>query len=223
MSTVFVNGSRVIKLQKELYQYLKINNIVFADSVVRDRYRWNKEPFVPREQVEYLISKQKDVKLTTFDKGIVTVNTDGVDVICGVILNNLLDHKDLTDIELDSPIMLLEILYNILKAIKELDDNKISHLDLAKHEKNKQPTLNIMYKGTNIQLCDLSGEFVTYGDKFNQSAMYQEYGKVVLILINKLKHLYPCLEQIISSLGLDEIVDYNSACNSLENIKRLVK
>ena len=117
--TVFSSGGRVIKLQKELYQYLKLNSIRFADSVVCDRYGnrnqpWKRVPFVDVEQVRYFLEQQKNIQLTTFDKGVVTVNADGTPVVCGVILNDLTDYKDITGIELDSPSILLKLLYNLL-------------------------------------------------------------------------------------------------------------
>jgi len=222
-SAVFANGSRVIKLQKELYKHLQVNNICFANSVVRDHYRWSQTPFVEKEQIEYLQEKQKDIQLTTFDKGIVTINNKGQEIICGVILNNLLDYKDLTDIELKDISTLLKILSNILKAIKELDDNKISHLDLAKQISGKQPTLNILYKGTDIELCDLSGEFITYGDNFNPSEMYLQYAKVISILLRKLKNIYPEIVELISSLELEKVINYDLASSSLEKINKLTR
>ena len=58
--TVFSSGGRVLKLQKELYQYLKLNSIIFADEVVCDRYGnrnqpWKKVPVVDVEQVRYFL------------------------------------------------------------------------------------------------------------------------------------------------------------------------
>ena len=209
---VFLHGSNLIKLDQRLYHYLKINSKTFANSVFKDRYLFDKEPFVAREQIEYLQSKQKNVRLTEFDKGIVLVE----DRICGVILEPHLDYHDLTNSKIENPRTILKILRNILAAIRELELNEISHLDLAKGEKGKEPTLNILHKGENIKLCDLSGSFITYGNKFNPREMYQEYASVIKILLKKMKIMFPNYESLVRELQLESIINYNQANESLE-------
>ena len=209
---VFLHGSNLIKLDQRLYHYLKINSKTFANSVFKDRYLFDKEPFVAREQIEYLQSKQKNVRLTEFDKGIVLVK----DRICGVILEPHLDYHDLTNSKVENPRTILKILRNILAAIRELELNEISHLDLAKGEKGKEPTLNILHKGENIKLCDLSGSFITYGNKFNPREMYQEYASVIKILLKKMKIMFPNYESLVRELQLESIINYNQANESLE-------
>ena len=191
---------------------MKINSKTFANSVFKDRYLFDKEPFVAREQIEYLQSKQKDVRLTEFDKGIVLVK----DRICGVILEPHLDYHDLTNSKIENPRTILKILRNTLAAIRELELNEISHLDLAKGEKGKEPTLNILHKGENIKLCDLSGSFITYGNKFNPREMYQEYASVIKILLKKMKIMFPNYESLVRELQLGSIINYNQANESLE-------
>ena len=209
---VFLHGSTLIKLDKGLYHYLKINSKIFANSVVENRYRYDNEPFVSKEQIEYLERKQKDIHLTEFDRGIVLVK----DKICGVILEPHLDYHDLTNSKIENPRTLLKILRNVLAAIHELEVNKISHLDLAKGEKGKEPTLNILHKEENIKLCDLSGSFITYGNKFNPREMYQEYASVIKILLKKMKIMFPNYESLVRELQLESIINYNQANESLE-------
>ena len=180
--SIFLHGSTLIKLSKRLYQDLKVNSRTFAERRFRDIYRFEKKPFVEKEQIEFLQEKQKDIHLTDFDKGIIYVN----DLICGSILTPHLDYQDLTDINLNDKKTLLIILENILKAIRELEVNGISHLDLAKGERGKKPTFNILYKDINIKLCDLSGKYITYNENFNPYEMYQEYSIVVNLLLQKL-------------------------------------
>jgi len=96
-------------------------------------------------------------------------------------------------------------------------------LDLAKQISGKQPTLNILYKGTDIELCDLSGEFITYGDNFNPSEMYLQYAKVISILLRKLKNIYPEIVELISSLELEKVINYDLASSSLEKINKLTR
>lgn len=212
---VFLHGNRLLKLHKELFHYLKINSKDFANSTFEEIYRWNKDPFVEIEQIEYLQQRQKDIKLTDFDQGVVKVNEQ----VCGTILTPHLDYQDLTKIEIFNSKTLLKILINILNAIKELEQNQISHLDLAKGEKNQEPTLNILYKGTDIKLCDLSGNFITYGSEFNSEGMYQEYAQVIKILLKKLIILYPDLKEI----KLDKLINYEEANQTIYEVEKVLK
>lgn len=216
---VFLHGSNLIKLDQRLYHYLKINSKTFANSVFKDRYLFDKEPFVAREQIEYLQSKQKNVRLTEFDKGIVLVK----DRICGVILEPHLDYHDLTNSKIENPRTILKILRNILAAIRELELNEISHLDLAKGEKGKEPTLNILHKDENIKLCDLSGKYITYGDKFNPQAMYQEYAMVIRILLKKIKDKFPNYLSLVNELGLESLVNYDQAEDALDVLNEFTR
>ena len=216
---VFLHGSTLIKLDKGLYHYLKINSKIFANSVVENRYRYDNEPFVSKEQIEYLERKQKDIHLTEFDRGIVLVK----DKICGVILEPHLDYHDLTNSKIENPRTLLKILRNVLAAIHELEVNKISHLDLAKGEKGKEPTLNILHKDENIKLCDLSGKYITYGDKFNPQAMYQEYAMVIRILLKKIKDKFPNYLSLINELGIETLVNYDQAEDALDVLNEFTR
>ena len=216
---IFLHGSTLIKLDKELYHYLKINSKIFANSVVEDRYRYDDEPFVSKEQIEYLERKQKDIHLTEFDRGIVLVK----DKICGVILEPHLDYHDLTNSKIENPRTILKILRNILAAIRELELNEISHLDLAKGEKGKEPTLNILHKDENIKLCDLSGKYITYGDKFNPQAMYQEYAMVIRILLKKIKDKFPNYLSLVNELGLESLVNYDQAEDALDVLNEFTR
>ena len=102
-------------------------------------------------------------------------------------------------------------------ALRELDLNQISHLDLVKGEKNKEPTLNVLYKDTDIKLCDLSDErFITYGKQFNPEEMYIEYKNVILFLIKKLGI------PIADLLTLD-VTNYEQANNMLFKVQKKLK
>lgn len=217
-STVFLHGNNLIKLDKNLYSLLKVNSLYLADRVFKNVYMWNKVPFVDLEQIEYLQSVQPNIKLTDFDLGVVLVN----DRVCGINLCNHTDYKDLTylDTNLETSLKILE---NILLAIKELEDNEISHLDLSKAQKGGNPTLNILYKNTDIKLCDLSGKFITYGSNFNKEGMYLEYVNVYKFLLNKLKEKYPELKKFLSTLEFDKINNYAKSYELLDKTYKLVK
>ena len=215
-SCVFLYGNNLIKLKKTLYQDLKVNIRKFAERRVNDIYRWDKTPFVDPKQIEYLQEKQKDIKLTKFDKGIVKVN----DIVCGSILENFLDYSDLTDIDGEDYLKILKILKNILLSLRELELNNISHLDLAKSETGKKPTINILYKGTDTKLIDVSGKFITYGSNFEPELMYEEYESVLRILLDKIIRYH----QEFKSIDVPSIRTYTDAVNINQALeKKLVK
>lgn len=215
--SVFLHGKDLIKLKKNLYQLLKINRKEVASFVVEDVYRWGKTPFVEKKQIEDLQEKQKNIELTEFDKGIVLVNG----TICGTILANHIEYKDLTYYDDLDLITMLKILENILLALKELDDNKVSHLDLCKGERFN-PTLNILYRGTDIKLCDLSGEFITYDNTFNPAEMYLEYAKTINFLIKKIIKKDKSMKSLFANLSYDA-TSYEESLTLLEDIKKLIK
>ncbi len=208
--SIFLHGEKLLKLDQNLYHYLRINSKTFAKKIFERTYRYNDKPFVNKELIEYLLSKQANIHLTDFDLGIVYVN----ERICGSILTPHLDYQDLTTYSAKDNVTLLKILKNLLLALRELDLNQISHLDLAKREKNKEPTLNVLYKDTDIKLCDLSDDrFITYGKNFNPEEMYTEYKYVILYLIKK-------LGISISDLLTLDVANYEQANNMLLEVEK---
>lgn len=217
--TVFLHNNKLIKLHKRLYDDLKVNSRNLSQRRFDDIYRFDKRPFVNPDQIQYLSSIQPNIHLTDFDKGIVLVK----DQVCGVILAEHLDYKDLTDIDNNDPKTLLIILKNILNALRELELNKISHLDLAMAEKGCKPTLNILYKGSDIKLCDLSGKFITYKENFDRKGMYLEYAQVINIILNKLINFNEKYKYLFNELNLNELVNYENSLEAINVIERKIK
>ena len=65
--------------------------------------------------------------------------------------------------------------------------------------------------------------FITYGDKFNPQAMYQEYAMVIRILLKKIKDKFPNYLSLVNELGLDNLVNYNQAEDALEVLDEFTK
>ena len=194
--SIFLHGEKLLKLDQNLYHYLRINSKTFAKKIFERTYRYNDKPFVNKELIEYLLSKQANIHLTDFDLGIVYVN----ERICGSILTPHLDYQDLTTYSAKDNVTLLKILKNLLLV--------------AKREKNKEPTLNVLYKDTDIKLCDLSDDrFITYGKNFNPEEMYTEYKYVILYLIKK-------LGISISDLLTLDVANYEQANNMLLEVEK---
>ena len=185
-SVLFLYENQLIKLDKPLFEQLKINSIQIAPEIVSDCQKENGN-FVSEEQIEYLLSKQPDIKLTDFDLGVVKVG----DYVCGTILANHLTYQDLTNIKGDNPEYIYKLLVKTFLALCELEDNGISLLDISLNDKNADCNLNILYKDLDIKLCDLEGEYLTYGDKFDSQAMYKDFFVAILFLIRKIAKLNP--------------------------------
>ena len=215
---VFFHDGKLIKLHKRLYQDLKVNSRKLSERRFNDVYRWDKRPFVEKEQIEYLCSIQSEIHLTDFDKGIVLVN----DQICGTILTEHLDYQDLTNIEFDNPKRIIILLRNILASLKELEDHEISHLDLAKGEKGKNITLNILYKNNDIKLCDVSGKFLTYKENFDSCEMYREYMTTARFLLEKLVKNNPEYTNLLTYFN-NELTTYDESVNMVDYIEKKLK
>jgi hypothetical protein len=213
---VFKHGDRLIKLDKEYYHYLAVNPFIFANETFERLSRYI-ESFVEISQIQYLLDKQKDVHLTDFDRGVVYIN----DRVVGTILTPHLDYQDLTNISFNNVHDLLIIIKNILSAIRELELNGISHLDLALAEKWKQPTLNVLYKGTDIKLCDLSGDFISYKDKFNPKEMYRQYFVLVKVLIKRISEQFPMYKDLFTNFYMN-VENYENALETNDKIEKIV-
>ena len=216
---VFLHGSSLLKLDKRLFSLIDINCRELANHVFKDVYRYNDEPFVNKEQIEYFLSLQSQIALTDFDKGIVLVN----DRVCGTILTPHLDYKDLTDYKPTSLSELLKILENLLMTLRELEEHGISHEDLAMGENYRSPTFNVLYKDTDVKLCDLSGRFVNYGDKFNPNMMYYQYLTLMGILIRRIKKQYPEFCNEFQRLTYNPNTSYEAASEMLEKVLKIAK
>ena len=215
---VFLHDNKLIKLRKRLYEDLKVNSRNLAERRFEDIYRWDKTPFVDPNQIEYLLKVQPNIHLTDFDKGIVLVKNQ----VCGTILTPHLDYQDLTDIEITNPKQIIILLRNILQALKELEDNEISHLDLAKGERGKDITLNILHKNDDIKLCDLSGKYITYKENFDREEMYLEFGEVILFLLKKLIKTYPEYQDLLLYMT-NVLTSYQESINVINNIESKLK
>jgi hypothetical protein len=75
----------------------------------------------------------------------------------------------------------LKVLKNLLLEVRELDDNGIYQKDMYHLDGKGGTGYNIMYKGINPQIVDMSGEDVTIdGNKVDRMTMYIELGNVII-------------------------------------------
>lgn len=179
-SSVFTYKGRLIKLDKQLYKLLKANDPTLSTEMVERRYRWEQEDFNDRDQLEELEKRQPLIR-PRVPEGIVTLK--GVDskidgLSPGIIVPQFKGYKSLTKISKSDYKRLLIILRKIFDDIKNLADNEISNEDLGARRKTSD--FNILQKGDDAQIIDMSGPFVTVGETYNgPKYMYEDFAALI--------------------------------------------
>ena len=198
LGAIFEYKDKLIKLDKTLYDLLKINDSSFARDVIDDKYKYMKNDFNDRNQLEYLFSKQKDVKLTKLPTGIITltdVDTRNIGISPGILIPYHRNHDKLETLSRDEYKKVLIILRKLLEAVRELADNKIAQEDFVQYNRfdNNARGYNVMYKDTTPEIIDLSGEMIKAGTDFvDAKEMYRSLGNLVFdyFYFNKLESPY---------------------------------
>lgn len=177
-SKVFLYDGVLFKLDGSLYDLLKVNYKCFSDEVFEQRYHYDKTDFADLNHIKELAEKQKDITLTKLPKGIVKVN----DRISGVILPYHKDYKDASLLSLKDYRDLLTVLKNLLLALKELAENRITQEDLYCDEYRDKPLRNVVYNNNfDTQIIDLdSSHFVKIGSKYIDSSKMADSFKNVI-------------------------------------------
>ena len=194
--SVFTYKDRLIKLDRGLYSLLNGNDISSSNWAVEYFYRFEKEDFNDRTQLEELAKKQKDITLTKLPTGIVTmrdVSPKIMGISPGIIIPYHKNHKALELLDEKDYKKVLIILKKLLMAVRELADNEIAQEDLYHSGHSRRNTYNILYKGKTPQIIDVSGRLVKVGKEFeNAQLMYNELGNVIIdfFTYNALKSPY---------------------------------
>ena len=179
-SSVFTYKGRLIKLDKELYKLLKINDPSLSKEMIERRYRWDQEDFNDREQLEELEKRQPFIR-PKVPEWIVTLK--GVDskidgLSPGIIIPYFKGYKSLANIKKDDYKRLLILLKKIFDDIKSLADNEIANEDLVAHRKSSE--FNILQKGDDAQIIDMSGPLVNVGKTYNgPKYMYEDFATLL--------------------------------------------
>lgn len=186
-SEVLYYDNHYIKLEENLYsgirgqEYNGIRQKVPISSleyIFKGLYDFvNIQPFVKPEQLKYLCSLQNRAKRIIFDRGYVIAKiapNNPWSQIVGVNLNYHRGFSDLHLLDTNDIRLVYEILVNCFLDIEELAFLGVSQLDF-----NRGKSINIMHKGSETRLCDLSGLYVTYGPEFNLKEMCIQYAIVI--------------------------------------------
>lgn len=215
--TVFTYQDKLIKLDKSLYNLLEVNDKSLAKEVIENHYKFpdQREDFNSRDQIEYLANQQKHIKLTRLPEGIVTlkdVNSKINGISPGIIIPYHMNHQKLERLSKKDYLKVLIILKNLLLAVKELADNRISQEDLIEANSQNKHKYNVMYKDTTPQIIDLSGEFIVEGDYFiNAREMYRGLGNIIFDFIND------------ENFPREELTSYEENKELLDDYERSIK
>ena len=179
-SSVFRYKGKLIKLDKELYKLLKVNDPSLSTDVIISHYRWSKEDFNGRDQIEELLKRQPFIR-PRVPEGIVTLKEvdpkiDGISP--GIIIPPFDGYKNLSKISKTEYKRILILLKKIFDDVKELADNEIAQEDIIGDRRSNN--YNILQKDDDSQMIDMSGPYVTVGSTFTTpNEMYKELGRLI--------------------------------------------
>ena len=196
--SVFTYKGRLIKLDKNLYSYLKSAKPYEATRKVMEHYYFRvKEDFNNRDQIEELSKRQPRVR-TKLPEGIISfrdVNSEINGLSPGIIIPYLEGYENIKKISKDDYKRILFVLRTIFNDIRNLADNSISQEDIIGNSHYGDP--NVLQKKDDAQLIDMSGEYVTVGSTFTTPIyMYKDFARLIYKYYeaNELKKPYPVKE-----------------------------
>lgn len=182
--SVFTYQDRLIKIDKVLYNLLRKCSLDEVDKKIEYFYQGDIKDFDDIIKLEYLYKEQPNIKRTQFPLGAVflkDVDKSIYGISPGIILPYHRGFDNLENIDKKSMMQILLIMKNLLLTIKELEEHHISQEDLYNIDDNYKKKYNIMYKGSDIKLIDVSGEYLKCGREYKNSLeMYLELGNVLL-------------------------------------------
>ena len=200
-SSVFTYKGRLIKMDNNLYNLLKVNDSKASKDIVNYHYRFGTQDFNKREQLEELTKRQPYIR-PKVPEGIITIKdadskVNGVSP--GIIIPYFEGYSNLNNIPKTEYKQLLILLRCIFDDIKNLADNEIAQEDLFHTSQKKNPNKpelyehNILQKGNDAQIIDMSGPLVKVGKEFkNAQRMYSEFAGLInsYYIANNLKPIY---------------------------------
>ncbi len=196
-SSVFTYKGRLIKMDNILYNLLKVNDPRISKEVIEGHYKWGRKDFNNRDQLEELSKKQPFIR-PKVPEGIITldgVNSELNGVSPGIIVHPFEGYNDLGKISKNDYKRLLIILKKLFDDIKQLADNEIAQEDIFRENKkqDKDHHFNIIQKGNDAQIIDMSGPLVKVGKDFTDAKrMYSEFAGLInyYYRTNGLKPIY---------------------------------
>lgn len=189
-------------------------DIEFIDDFIRKHAITKGHYGVDRNQIEWLSSKQDNIKKTTLPNGVIVF--DGIDI--GVIYPKFfVNYKNFKNLEREDSILLLKNLRTAILNNEELLMNGIYNQNLL--------SKNILYKDEDVQLIDLDGKYIK--KEASYSTGYEYFLKEMYKLIdNNLRNHCRghASEYSKRMLALQEILkNYRSDINQFDCPRRVLK
>lgn len=182
--SVFTYKGKLIKMDNILYNLLHVNDKNVSKDVIASHYKWGKQDFNNREQLEMLSQKQDKIR-PKVPEGIITIKSDDpkIDGISpGIIIPHFIDYQSLGNISKTEYRQLLILLRKVFDDIKSLADNEIAQEDLFTRSKHpdEMSHYNIIQKGNDAQIIDMSGPLVKVGKDYeNPNKMYTDFANLI--------------------------------------------
>ncbi len=196
---LFTYNGRLIKMDPRMYHLLKVNNPIFSKDIIMKHYKYDKNDYQDRDQLEELYKRQPKIR-TKVPEGIITIKDSDSEIngiSPGIILHHFIDYELLSAVSIEDYKRLLILLRKTFDDIKNLADNEIAHEDLFERHAFNRNHYNILQKGNDPQIIDMSGTFIKVGNTFKGTKkMYKDFAD----LINYYNEMYG-LEQMFKYDG----------------------
>lgn len=177
-SVIPYKGDLGLKIHIELAK----NNQFSEESF--EKYVESREMISDR-QIEYLASKQPNIKLSSLPKGVAYYKGKPV----AVVLKYFNDHKDLLSLYMEEGKTVLDVLEGVLNSTKELIENDIYQMDI------KEANFLFSKQNHKVEAVDLDGPLIviSYQNILYEERIYKNILKMSEFLIKrKLELLHKC-------------------------------
>ncbi len=183
---VFTYKDRLIKLDRYVYEIIRQNHARWLNEELDKYYEYGRRYLFDPEQIEELVKRQKNVRLTRLPEGILSFRDTSSRVMefnPGIIIPYHRGYHKLEELDPHDTKTVLIILKKLLMIAQELENNEICQEDIAQYEdfEIEKRHYNILYRGTTPQMIDMSGYFVRVGNEFYSAKnMYRDLSKLIL-------------------------------------------
>ena len=180
-SSVFLYKGKLIKMEDMLYKMMKDNNPKNIPQVIEKRYCFDKTDFDNLKQLEELIKKQPYIrpKVPTGRVILTGLSKDIDGVSPATIIPQHKGYKEFKEISKQDYKRLLILFRKLFDDVRQLADNEIAQEDIY-NRFSFGDNFNLLYKGNDPQMIDMSGPLVKVGNDFcGPGRMYDQFGKLI--------------------------------------------
>ena len=213
-SSVFTYHKKLIKMDTDLYHNLKRHSNCSSEEIINTFYSWRVRDFNSRKQLEILLREQPYIN-PRVPEGIITlkdVEKKILGVSPGIIIEPFLNYQNLDEMPKTNCLQALILLRKIFTDLKTLTERRIAQEDLFRIEFSDDSRMtskyNIIYRGNDAQIIDMSGDFIKIGRKYHgPDEMYRQFAEII--------------DEFYMANGFDQIY-YGKTTYSEENLKSIL-